>query len=124
MKINKVMIAGAGVLGSQIAWQTAFRGFTVTVYDPFEKALEGGKVFHKKFARLFLETRGATQEEINQTLARLSYTTSLEQAVKDADLVSESVPENLEIKKQFYLISATKQKNNFLTLKMSKWCKF
>ncbi len=103
MKINKVMIAGAGVLGSQIAWQTAYRGFNVTVFDPFENALEAGKGFHKKFARLFLETRGATQEEINNTLARLTYTTNLEQAVQDADLVSESVPENIEIKKQFYI---------------------
>jgi 3-hydroxybutyryl-CoA dehydrogenase len=32
MKINNVTIAGAGVLGTQIAWQTAFIGFNVTVW--------------------------------------------------------------------------------------------
>ena len=44
MKISDVTIAGAGTLGSQIAWQTAFNGFKVTVYDAFEKGLEVGKV--------------------------------------------------------------------------------
>jgi 3-hydroxybutyryl-CoA dehydrogenase len=36
MKIENVMIAG-GTLGSQIAWQTAFMGFKVVVYDAFDK---------------------------------------------------------------------------------------
>ncbi len=102
MKIQNVTIAGAGVLGSQIAWQTAFHGFNVIVYDAFEKGLEGGKEFHNKFANLFKETRGASQEEIDATMARISYTTNIEEAVKNADLISESVPEKLEIKKSFY----------------------
>lgn len=102
MKIQNVTIAGGGTLGSQIAWQTAFHGFNVTVYDAFDKGLEGSKSFHKQFANLFLETRGATPAEIDQTFARLSYTTNLKDAVKDADIISESVPENEEIKKSFY----------------------
>ena len=102
MKIINVTIAGAGVLGSQIAWQSAFHGFNVVVYDVFDKGLEASKEFHKKFADLFKATRGASQEEIDATIARLSYTSNLAEAVKDADLISESVPEKLEIKKSFY----------------------
>lgn len=44
MEIKNVMIAGAGTLGSQIAWQTAFHGFNVTVYDAFGKGLELGNI--------------------------------------------------------------------------------
>lgn len=33
MAIKKVTVAGSGVLGSQIAFQSAFKGFDVTVYD-------------------------------------------------------------------------------------------
>lgn len=102
MKIKNVTIAGAGTLGSQIAWQTAFKGFNVTVYDAFEKGIENGKKFHQQFASIFISKRGATQEQIDQTLARLTYTTNLEEAIQDADLLSESIPENLEIKKEFY----------------------
>jgi len=102
MEIRNVTIAGAGVLGSQIAWQTALNGFNVTVYDVFDKGLENGKMFHQQFAELFKTTRGTSQNTIDETVARLSYTTNLAEAVKNADLVSESVPENLEIKKSFY----------------------
>ena len=102
MEIKNVMIAGGGTLGSQVAWQTAFSGFNVVVYDAFEKGIKASQAFHKRFAELFLNKRGATQEEIDATFARLSYTTDLKTAVKDADFVNESVPENAEIKKSFY----------------------
>lgn len=102
MKFSNVTIAGAGTLGSQIAWQTAFYGFNVTVFDAFEKGLEVGKAYHQKYSELFLKTRGASHDEIDQTISRLSYTTDLAEAVKDADIVSESIPENLEIKQSFY----------------------
>jgi 3-hydroxybutyryl-CoA dehydrogenase len=102
MIIKNVTIAGAGTIGSQIAWQTAFNGFNVTVYDPFEQGLEAGKKFHTQYAESFMTTRGASQSEIDATIARLSYTNNLAEAVKDADLVSESVPESLEIKRTFY----------------------
>ena len=117
MKISDVTIAGSGTLGSQIAWQTAFNGFKVTVYDAFEKGLEVGKVYHQKYAELFLKTRGASPDEIDQTIARLSYTTDLAEAVKDADIVSESIPENLEIKQAFYkeLGKAAPEKTIFTT---------
>ncbi len=103
MKIKNVTIAGGGTLGSQIAWQTAFKGFNVTVYDAFEKGIEASKAFHKSFAELFHTTRGASMEEIELTTNRLRYTTNLADAFNDADLISESVPENLEIKQNFYI---------------------
>jgi len=102
MEIKNVMIAGGGTLGSQIAWQTAFHGYNVVVYDAFEKGIEASKNFHKQFADLFMNQRGATQQQIDETNARLSYTTDMAVAVKHADLVSESVPESVDIKTSFY----------------------
>jgi len=102
MSIRNVTVAGAGVLGSQIAWQAAFRGFNVTVYDAFDKGLEVGRELHDRYARLFNETRGASAEQIDQTFSRLTYTSDLAEAVADADITSESVPENLAIKQAFY----------------------
>jgi 3-hydroxybutyryl-CoA dehydrogenase len=102
MKINNVTIIGAGVLGSQIAWQTAFSGFNVTVYDAFEEGLEASKEFHKKFAEIFINQRGASQNEVDETMGRLTYTNDLAESVKDADIISESIPENIDVKKTFY----------------------
>ena len=117
MNIKNVTIAGGGTLGSQIAWQTAFNGFNVTVFDAFDKGIEASKSFHKQFAELFLKTRDASQEEIDLTNSRLSYTTNLEEAVKDADLISESIPEDVEIKKSFYteLAKVAPEKTIFTT---------
>ncbi len=117
MNIKNVTIAGAGTLGAQVAWQTAFMGFNVTVYGPSDKGLERCKQSHRQYAELFLKTRGASQEEINLANSRLSYTTNLEEAVKDADLISESIPENVEIKKSFYteLAKVAPEKTIFTT---------
>ncbi|MBP6057162.1 MAG: hypothetical protein KA524_01835 [Nitrosomonas sp.] len=102
MKIKNVTIAGAGVMGSQISWQTAFNGFTVKVYDPFEKGLENGKQLHQNYAKKFVEEGRGTQEEVNAALGRIAYTTNIEEAFANADLISESVPEDVKIKKEFW----------------------
>ena len=117
MIVKNITIAGAGTLGSQVAWQTAFSGFNVTVYDAFQASLETGKNFHKQYAELFMSSRGASQQEIDQTLARLSYTINLAEAVKDADLINESIPESVEIKTAFYrdLAKVAPQKTIFTT---------
>ena len=101
MDIKKVLIAGGGTLGSQIAWQTAVSGFDVVVYDAFEKGLETSKKFHNKFAMLF-ESRGMAVEKTKECLSRITYTSDLKSAVQGVDFVSESVPENPQIKAEFY----------------------
>ena len=49
MDIKKVVVAGGGVLGSQIAYQSAFCGFDVTVWLRSEGSIERAK---PKFERL------------------------------------------------------------------------
>jgi len=102
MTIKSVTIAGGGTLGSQVAWQTAFKGFDVVVYDAFEKGLEASRRFHELYASIFMKSLGATEEEVAAAKSRLIYTTNLADAVTEADLVSESIPENPEIKSAFY----------------------
>ena len=49
-----------------------------------------------------MKKRGATQKQVDDTFARLTYTTDLAAAVRDADLISESVPETMAIKESFW----------------------
>ncbi|MCX2742756.1 3-hydroxyacyl-CoA dehydrogenase [Mangrovivirga sp. M17] len=102
MSIVHVTIAGGGTLGSQISWQTAFSGFNVVVYDAFDSGIEQCKDLHDRYSKIYLDEMDASQNQIKETYDRLSYTTNLADAVKDADLVSESIPEDPEIKKAFY----------------------
>ncbi len=102
MTFTRITTAGAGTMGSQVAWQMAFHGKDVTVYDAIPEGLEKGKTFHQEHAAHFMERRGATRQEIDDTFARLTYTTDLPAAVSDADLISESVPESMAIKESFW----------------------
>jgi 3-hydroxybutyryl-CoA dehydrogenase len=43
MDFKNITIAGSGVLGYQIAFQTAYHGFKVTVYDINDEVLEKAK---------------------------------------------------------------------------------
>ena len=102
MTFTRITTAGAGTMGSQVAWQMAFHGKQVTVYDAIPAGLEKGKAFHREYAEHFLKKRGATQKQIDDTFARITYTTDLAAAVRDADLISESVPETMAIKESFW----------------------
>ena len=102
MTFTKITCAGAGTMGSQVAWQMAFHGKRVTVYDAIPAGLERGKAFHREYAELFARHRGATEQQIADSFERPTYTTDLSAAVSDADLISESVPESMDIKQSFW----------------------
>jgi 3-hydroxyacyl-CoA dehydrogenase len=102
MDIKKVLIVGSGTLGQQIGFQCATNGFDTTMYDLREESLDACRASHKALAELFTSQRGKSQAYVDAALARISYTTDLEAACRDVDLVSESVPEVPKIKEQVY----------------------
>ncbi|MEV0107164.1 3-hydroxyacyl-CoA dehydrogenase [Nocardia sp. NPDC050799] len=103
LEIRAVTVLGTGVLGSQIAFQTAYHGFRVQAYDIDAKALDAAR---ERFAGLAAtyrdEVMGATDELTERTRAGIGLTTDLGAAVAEADLVIEAVPEVLDIKRQTY----------------------
>lgn len=117
MNYKNITVAGSGVLGSQIAYQTAFHGFQVSVYDINDEALELAKERIKKLKPRYQEDLKATQEEVDAAYDRLSFHSDLAEAVKDADLVIEAVPERVEIKIDFYkkLAAVAPDKTVFVT---------
>ena len=102
MKIKNVTVAGTGVLGSQIAFQTAFKGFKVSAYDINDEALEKAKERFNVLKERYQEDSYGTKEEVDAAYDRISLHTDLAKAVENADLVIEAVPELLGIKQNFY----------------------
>ena len=100
--IKKVTVAGSGVLGSQIAYQSAFHGFAVTVYDITNEALATAKERIQALKPLYQADLGATEDQVNEAYARLQFESDLAKAVADADLVIEAIPEVVSIKTEFY----------------------
>jgi 3-hydroxyacyl-CoA dehydrogenase len=102
MEIKNVLIVGTGTLGSQIGFQCAMHGFRTTMYDTQADALEGCKQRHQRIGEKVKVQIGKTDDEVAATHANLSYTTDLATAASDCDLVSESVPEDPELKRQVF----------------------
>ncbi len=102
MDFKNVTVVGSGVLGFQIAFQVAYHGFKVTVFSRREETLKKAREKFPVLSEAFKQDLNATQEQINQTENNLSYTNNLEEAVKNADLVIESIPERIDVKEDFY----------------------
>lgn len=106
--IKKVTVLGTGVLGSQIAFQSAFKGFTVTAYDINDKVLEAAEVRFDKLTETYSnEVPDARDGKAQDALSRLTLTSDLAAAVADADLVIEAIPEILDVKRDTYQKLAT-----------------
>jgi len=127
MSIKKVVVAGGGVLGSQIAYQTAYCGFDVTVWLRSEGSIERARPKLERLVKIYVDTleamktnpkaycRGLAEkpdlsaEEIDKLKERakkayenMTLTTSYEKAAAGADLIIESIAENPAEKKGFY----------------------
>lgn len=115
--INNVTVLGAGNLGSQIAFQIAYKGFQVIIYDVSFESLGKAMNFFPLLKDLYLKYTDALPESLDEALNNITFSDNLEEAVSDADLVIESVPEDMDIKKEVYtqLASVAPEKTIFAT---------
>lgn len=115
--MKNITVLGAGNLGSQIAFQTAYKGFNVIIYDlnfeAFGKAME----FFPLLKDMYLKHTGVSPDDLDNALNNITFSDNLAEAVSDADLVIESVPENMDIKKDVYsqLAASAPEKTIFAT---------
>jgi len=103
LQIENVTVLGTGVLGSQIAYQTAYSDFPVTAYDISDELLDNATRGFERLAALYEhEVDGAAGGPARAALARIHGSSDLAKAVREADLVIESIPEKLELKREVY----------------------
>ncbi|GGM48661.1 3-hydroxyacyl-CoA dehydrogenase [Microbacterium saperdae] len=102
--MKNITVLGTGVLGSQIAFQTAFHGFDVVAYDIDQPALgHASERFQGLAARYEADgVAGAADGGAAAAIQRIRLSSDLTDAVSAADLVIEAVPENLELKQSIY----------------------
>lgn len=96
--IKNVLIVGSGTMGQQIGFQCALYDCNVVLYDIKQEMLENAlKRINRIASRMTREGR-ITQEQATAAINRIQTATDMAQAAKDADIVSESVPEDPELK--------------------------
>ena len=101
--IRKVAVLGAGTMGPGMAQTFAQGGYPVCVWSKWPEEHERALRVVRTNLETFVQHDMLRKAEIEPIAGRLTFTTALEAAVKDADVVVECIIENLEIKKDVFL---------------------
>ncbi len=100
-EVKKVCVLGAGTMGGRISLMSAVHGgYSVTVYDISEEALLNCPDRQKQMGAMMIAAGAVSQAELDAGMARISYTTDPAEAAENADVLSESVAELVEVKRQ------------------------
>lgn len=99
MEIRKVTVMGSGIMGNQIAMQTAISGYEVTCYDISQEMIDNAEAFSKGWFEKRINKGKMAADEAEKIQERLIFTTDLEKAAQDTDLVIEAVSDVVAVKK-------------------------
>jgi 3-hydroxybutyryl-CoA dehydrogenase len=103
--LKRVLVVGAGTMGSQIALQTALSGrYEVTLVDSIEGQLERARAQNSRLLDRAVEKGRMAREPADQALARITHRGDLAAAAGAADLVIEAVIEDFDAKKGVFSV--------------------
>lgn len=97
-ELKKIVILGAGVMGSQLALLCAESGLEVKVRDIEKRFLESGLNMIDNNLNRRMKKKTLTEEGKKNLLSKIHFTLDLKDAVKDTDYIIEAVTEKMEIK--------------------------
>jgi 3-hydroxybutyryl-CoA dehydrogenase len=102
MKLEKVAVLGAGIMGSGIAQVAAVAGFAVTIRDIEDDFVNKGLAMIESNLDRAAEKEKMEADEATAALARIRGTTDIAEAAAEADLVIEAVVERMGVKKEVF----------------------
>ncbi|RLI25648.1 MAG: 3-hydroxybutyryl-CoA dehydrogenase [Candidatus Hecatellales archaeon] len=101
-QISRVLVVGAGVMGSGIAQVFAQAGYQVTMVDIAQEFLDKGMASIKSNLERAAAKGKISREEADAILSRIKTTLNLEEAGREADFVVEAVVEKMDVKKEVF----------------------
>ena len=125
LPVQSAAVLGAGIMGSGIAYQSAYRGIPVVMKDVDTKATNAG-LSHSANLLDKQISRGRIDVEKMATILNRIQTTHSYEDIKVADIIVEAVAENLELKKKVLMETEAMMRNeailtsNTSTLSISK----
>jgi 3-hydroxybutyryl-CoA dehydrogenase len=103
-EIKTIAVIGAGIMGRGIAQVAALGGYRTVLEDLIPGALRKAESDIRANLDKAVELKKVTSADADTAFKRLEYAGSVEEAAREADLVIEAVPEEMESKIEIFTL--------------------
>ena len=103
-EVRTIAVIGAGIMGRGIAHAAALGGYRTILEDLLPTALRKAETEIRTNLDKAVELGKVTKADADSAFGRLEYASSVEQAAREADLVIEAVPEEMESKIEIFTL--------------------
>ena len=100
--VRHIAVLGAGIMGHGIAQTFAMSGYSVSVTDADQCALDTVVTRVERNLAAFIDAGLAAETDVPAVLARIRLASGLEEAVCDADVVIEAALEDFDVKQALF----------------------
>ncbi len=104
MEIKTVAVVGAGTMGRGIAYCSALAGYRTILEDVSESVLEQGLEYIRRALDEGISRGKVTEDQKKKSLASIVTSRSVQDACREADLIIEAVPEEMETKLEIFTV--------------------
>ena len=104
MEVKTIGVIGAGAMGRGIAYAAACGGYRTILEDVSPEMLEQGIAYIRQNLEQGLARGKVTEEQRNIALANLTTSRSVEDLCREAELLIEAVPEEMEVKLEIFTL--------------------
>ena len=96
--IKKVCFIGAGTMGCFNSLMASVAGYECVIYDPSKESLASRKKNQKAMGEFLSHSNFFNEVDLDASISRIKNESNLINALEGADLISESIPENFDLK--------------------------
>src|SRR5690242_1814548 len=104
IEVRTISVIGAGIMGRGIAHAAALGGYRTILEDVLPAALRKAETEIRANLDKAVELGKVQRADADAAIRKLEFAGSIEQAARDADLVIEAVPEEMESKIEIFTI--------------------
>lgn len=113
---KKICVLGAGTMGTQIALYCSVYGYHVFLHSRTENGKRNAKKKIVDYIELMQANQKIKEEDIRFIFERIRVVSNFDKAVADADIVIESVVEDIQVKKDLFLKISDKCREDAIIL--------
>lgn len=103
-EIRTIAVIGAGTLGREIAYASVLGGYRTILEDILPGSLRNAATELREHLARAADVGSVSESEANAAFTRLEYAATVEQAAREADLVIEAVPDEMESKIEIFTL--------------------